>query len=323
MFFRIGNYFGKNLGRMSLVVIGAGLISGWLAPVPELRVAMPVFIFCMLYPAMLRVELSRVGEIARRPTLPVLAMAVLFVLAPLLIYLLSQVYARFCPPEQVAGLILYGLMPCGPMVPAYTAMLRGDVNTAVVTLTISLLCSIVIVPLWAGVLLSQSVQVDSGIILLQMVKTVVVPLAAAEMTRRLIVARRGQAAFTQFRDRCGALTGWGFMGVFFTVFHTNSHLLLAQPLLPLVIWPAVASFVGVQFGLGYLLMRLLRRTPEDTSAFLLCITARNNAIAIALATAAFGGATEVVTAITGPLCQFPIMLGFQVFRKWQLRRTAR
>ena len=322
MFFKIGNYLGSHLGRMSLVVIAIGLTSGWLTPQPGLRLGMPLFIFCMLYPAMLRVELAKVREIARRPTLPVLAMAVFFLVAPFFVFLLSQVYSHFCPPEQVAGLILYGLMPCGPMVPAYTAMLRGNVNTAVVTLTLSLVCSIFIVPVWAGILLSQAVQVDSGIILLQMFKTVVVPLAAAEVTRRLILARRGETAFNQFRDRCGALTGYGFMGVFFIVFHTNSHLLLSQPLLPLIIWPAVASFIGVHYGLGYVLMRFLHRTSEDASAFLVSITARNNAIAIALATAAFGGDTEVVTAITGPLCQFPIMLCFQVFRKWQLRRTS-
>ena len=48
---------------------------------------------------------------------------------------------------MVTGLVLYGIIPCGGMVPAFTSMKNGNVVLAVSTTAVSLLISIIVVPI--------------------------------------------------------------------------------------------------------------------------------------------------------------------------------
>ena len=63
-------------------------------------------------------------------------------------------------------------------------------------------------------------------------------------------------------------------------------------------------------SVSFLSNRALKTAYEDSVAFTISTTAKNNAIAMALALSAFGPEVALTHAVAGPLVQLPIMLSY-------------
>ena len=59
-----------------------------------------------------------------------------------------------------------------------------------------------------------------------------------------------------------------------------------------------------------LIFKMLQLNHADSTAMVMSTTAKNNAVAMALALSAFGTDVAMIIAFTGPMTQFPTMMTY-------------
>ena len=160
----------------------------------------PVALFVMLFPAMLEVDFSGIKRIALEPELLMAALVLNFLVSPLLIFAMLQFFEAGSAPRVSAGLILYGTIPCGSMVPAFTGMLGGNVNLSVTITTVSLVLSLAIVPLWTKCLIGSEISVPAILVFRHLCFIILIPLVTALAARRIIIRSKGHRAFSKVKD---------------------------------------------------------------------------------------------------------------------------
>jgi ACR3 family arsenite efflux pump ArsB len=298
--FNLGTRINRSLGRYSLLAMMCGILLGATGDYPWLKRLIPAALFLMLYPAMLDVEIGKIKEGIANPTLLAMALAVNFGLAPLVMFGMVHLYGLAAHPLVLVGITLFGIVPCGGMVPAYTGMLRGNVSLSVAITAVSLLLSIGIVPLWAKLLIGRFVPVPLSWMVSYLAMIVVVPVLAADVTRRWAMKMKGPVGYNLIKDRLKALTGYGLMLMVLIIFTLKGRLLINQPLLILRVMLPVSSFLLILLLSSHLFGRVAGSTYEE--------------VAIALAASVFPPEVVLVIGVAGPLVQLPVML---TYLKWK------
>lgn len=126
----------------ALAVAMGGLVASEILDLGFLNRFIPLALFVMLYPMMLDVEIAKAASLIKRPGLLTMALFLNFILAPLLVFAISWAFLPRTHPMLTVGMVVFGLIPCGGMVPAYTGALGGNVTLSLVISTPSLfLCA--------------------------------------------------------------------------------------------------------------------------------------------------------------------------------------
>jgi len=272
-------------------------------------------LFLMLFPPMLEVDFSGVTRVFKEPRLVTAALLLNFLVSPLLIFGLLQLFVRENEGHLMVGIILYGSVPGGGMAPAFTGMLRGNVNLTVTIAAIGSILSLGIVPLWAKFLTGTQVQVPALLIFEHLCFIIVIPLILAMLTRRIVVMKRGESAFIFVKERLKPLSNIGLFLILFAMSLLYGDRVLTEPSFVLKIAAPVAAFLAILFLISGAVGKAFGAPYEDAIALTLSTTAKNNAISLALAFSTFGADAGLVNAIAGPLVQLPILLGFVALRK--------
>jgi ACR3 family arsenite transporter len=298
---------GWHVGTFSLL----GLAIGMGLPDPPFLPLVPAALFLMLWPAMLDMELTGLRDMYLRPRVLLLSLSLNFLVSPVLIFVLSRVFLSGTPHGMLIGVLLFGLMPCGGMAPAYTGMLRGNVGLSVTISAISLLLSIGIVPLWTELLIGQLVEVPIGLAARSIAITVLLPLFFAWLIRMTIIRTRGEDAFRELKPSLKNTSRFGLMLLAFAIFAMNGRQAVQDP--PMMLRIVLASFLFLTTLLAgsLLLGKAAGLSPADLTALAISSATKNNAISISLALLLFDSRAILAIAIAGPMVQIPVMLGFQ------------
>jgi ACR3 family arsenite efflux pump ArsB len=252
-----------------------------------------------------------------------LALAGNFVVSPLLIATVAYVFSLQATPSLMIGIILFGIIPCGGMVPAYTGMLGGNVSLSVTITAVSLLLSVVIVPFWAETLIGQVVPVPTLLILKYLIVIIIAPMLLAVFTRTVIRSKLGPQRYCRVKEYLKVLVGYGLMLFLFIVFVLNGDMALNNPTILLKTILSSLTFLVLMPAFVTLLARLARLRREDSVALTISCCAKNNAVAVALAASTFGPEPAMVIAVTGPLVQLPVMLGYIQLGRWAIGASRR
>jgi ACR3 family arsenite efflux pump ArsB len=134
------------------------------------------------------------------------------------------------------------------------------------------------------------VPVDSIYVLTQVMIIILVPLAAAILTRRLLIGWQGERKFTEvWIKRIPALSTLGMFGVLFSALALKARALAADPGLFLMAIPPLIVFYIVTYSVTILLGRWLLQ-PADAKALIFGVVVRSISVSLALAINAFGEA---------------------------------
>lgn len=146
---RISRGIESNLIILILFSIVAGVVFGWWSPdqAHGLKAYSKAALFIMLYPMMIGLRIEEVGKAAANLKLISFSMLFNFLLSPLLAAGLAYVFL-YNRPDFAVGLILTGTVPCAGMVAGWTGYAKGNVALAMVIVALSLLVSIVMIPIW-------------------------------------------------------------------------------------------------------------------------------------------------------------------------------
>lgn len=321
--------------------MAAGLLLGRVFPglgaildrvkVAGVSVPIGIGLLWMMYPVLAKVRYESIGRHVANGKLLGTSLFLNWVLGPIVMFTLAWVFLPDLPAYR-NGLVLIGLARCIAMVLIWNSLACGSGELAAVLvalnsifqiLTYSLLgwLFLTVAPGWFG---GQTavVHVSMWAIAKSVLIFLGIPLAAGYLTRRLLVARRGEAWYTDtFMPRFGPTALIGLLYTIVLMFAMQGDRILHLPVDVVRIAAPLVVYFAIMFALAFVLCAKLGFGYEETASLAFTAAGNNFELAIAVAVATFGiGSGEALAAVVGPLIEVPALIGLVYVSLWARRR---
>ena len=213
--------------------------------------------------------------------------------------------------SYLAGCILLGIAPCTAMVLVWGFLARGSDGHTLVMVAINSLTMLLLYGVFGGFLLGVGrLPVPWQTLLLSVGMYVALPLAAGYVSRRWIIARKGEVWFREkFLHLLTPVTIVALLVTLVLLFSFKGEMILSNPLT--ILWIAIPLFIQTNliFWLGYGLARLLKLRYKDAAPSAMIGASNHFEVAIATATMLFGLSSGAALAtVVGVLIEVPVML---------------
>ena len=213
--------------------------------------------------------------------------------------------------SYLAGCILLGIAPCTAMVLVWGYLARGNDGLTLVMVAVNSLTMLVLYGVLGGFLLGVGrLPVPWQALVLSIAVYVALPLVAGYVSRRWLIAARGEAWFKEkFLHVLTPITIVALLITLVLLFSFKGRVITANPLT--ILWIAVPLFIQTCtiFALGYALARMLRLRYEDAAPAAMIGASNHFEVAIATAVMLFGLSSGAALAtVVGVLIEVPVML---------------
>ena len=213
--------------------------------------------------------------------------------------------------SYLAGCILLGIAPCTAMVLVWGHLSRGNDGHTLVMVAINSLAMLVLYGPLGGFLLGVGrLPVPWQALLLSISIYVALPLVAGWLSRRWIIAAKGEDWFREkFLHVLTPVTIVALLITLVLLFSFKGEVILENPLT--ILWIAIPLFIQtcLIFALGYGLARILRLRYEDAAPSAMIGASNHFEVAIATAVMLFGLSSGAALAtVVGVLIEVPVML---------------
>ncbi|MBT1003249.1 bile acid:sodium symporter family protein [Paenarthrobacter sp. DKR-5] len=261
-----------------LLVVIAG-VAGFLLPAafkplaPSVPWLLGIIMFCMG----LTLTPPDFSSVARRPWAVALGIIAHYVIMPGAGWLIAT--ALQLPPELAAGVILVGCAPSGTASNVMAFLAKGDVALSVAVATVSTLIAPLVTPALTLLLAGAFLNVDAGGMVLDIVKTVLVPVILGLLVR-LFLKRAVRFVLPVLPWVSAAVIA---LIVAVVVAGSAGKILAAGG----IVFLAVVLHNGFGLGLGYLAGKLGRLDSKARRALAFEVGMQNSGLAATLATAHF------------------------------------
>ena len=309
--------------------IVAGIVLGRLLPAPfhtlgrmtvaEVNIPVAVLIWLMIVPMLLKVDFGALHRVREQWRGIAVTVGINWLVKPFSMALLGWLFIGwlFRPwlpagkiDSYIAGLILLAAAPCTAMVFVWSNLTDGEPNF---TLTQVALNDTIMVFAFApivGLLLGlSSITVPWSTLFLSVVLYIVVPVIAAQLWQRSLLARGGDAALAQTLRRLQPVSLVALLATLVLLFGFQGEQIVNQPLIIALLAVPIVIQVYLNAGFAYALNRALG-VPHNIACPSALIGASNFfELAVAAAIALFGFRSGAALAtVVGVLVEVPVML---------------
>jgi ACR3 family arsenite transporter len=213
--------------------------------------------------------------------------------------------------SYLAGCILLGIAPCTAMVLVWGYLARGNDGLTLVMVAINSLTMLLLYGILGGFLLGVGqLPVPWQALLLSIGIYVALPLAAGFLSRKWILAAKGETWFKEkFLHLLTPVTIGALLMTLVLLFSFKGDTILANPLT--ILWIAVPLFIQtlVIFALGYGSARVLNLSYADAAPVSMIGASNHFEVAIATSVMLFGLSSGAALAtVVGVLIEVPVML---------------
>jgi ACR3 family arsenite transporter len=311
---------GVLIGRLAPGMVGA-LRALEFGDQSRINVPIAVLIWLMIYPMMLKIDLTSLLGVRKRPGGLLVTLFVNWVVKPFSMALLGWVFFKhlFLPwigPEladqYVAGVIILAAAPCTAMVFVWSYLTDGDPAYTLVQVSLNDLIMLVLFAPIVGFLVAgaSDLMVPFAVLIWSVAVFIVIPLALGSVSRHVLMRLKGRAWFegtylTFFRP----VTTAALLATLVLIFAFQADNLTGRFSHVLLIAFPILIQVYLNSGLAYGLMRWFR-IPHDIAAPGALIGASNFfELAVAVAITLFGpGSGAALATVVGVLVEVPVML---------------
>jgi ACR3 family arsenite transporter len=309
------------------IVVGIGL--GWLFPdvfaliarAEVARVNLPVagLIWLMITPMLLRVDFAALGQVGRfwrgiGVTLFVNWAVKPFSMALLAWLFIAILFRPWLPGDQIdsyiAGLIILAAAPCTAMVFVWSRLTNGEPNFTLSQVALNDAIMIVAFAPIVGLLLGlAAITVPWATLLISVGLYIILPVIVAQIVRRMVLARSGEAGLERLLARLGPMSITALLATLILLFGFQGEQILAQPLVIGIL--AVPILIQVYFNSG------LAYWPNRATGEAHCVAGPSALIgasnffelAVAAAISLFGiNSGAALATVVGVLIEVPVML---------------
>ena len=299
--------------------------------VAGVSVPIAVGLLWMMYPVLAKVRYETIGTHVRDTKLLGTSLVFNWILGPFVMLGLAWLFLPDLP-EYRNGLVLIGLARCIAMVLIWNSLACGSGELAAVLVALNSVFQIItysflgwlflsVIPGWFG---AETAVVDVS--MWEIARSVVIflgiPLLAGYLTRRILVAKRGEAWYTgTFMPKFGPTALLGLLYTIVLMFAMQGDRILGLPMDVLRISIPLLVYFFVMFGLAFLISMKLGFDYQATASLSFTAAGNNFELAIAVAVATFGiESGEALAAVVGPLIEVPALIGLVYVSLWAGRR---
>ncbi|MCK7566261.1 ACR3 family arsenite efflux transporter [Marinobacter xestospongiae] len=322
--------FGRYLSVWVALAIIAGVALGQFAPViPETlsrfeyaQVSIPIaiLIWAMIFPMMAQIDFSAVVGVRKEPKGLAITTTVNWLIKPFTMFaiawfFLMVVFEPWIAPglasEYLAGAILLGAAPCTAMVFVWSYLTRGDAAYTLVQVSLNdLIMLFAFAPIVVFLLGISDIEVPWDTVIISVVLYIVIPLSAGYLTRRKLIARRGQRWYDEvFMERLGPVTPAALIVTLVLLFAFQGEVILNNPLHILLIAVPLIVQTFLIFFLAYGWARLWKVRHCIAAPGAMIGASNFFELAVAAAIALFGLQSGAALAtVVGVLVEVPLML---------------
>ena len=213
--------------------------------------------------------------------------------------------------SYLAGCILLGIAPCTAMVLVWGYLSRGNDGLTLVMVAINSLTMLLLYGVLGGFLLGVGrLPVPWQALLLSIGIYVALPLVAGYLSRKWIIAAKGETWFKEkFLHVLTPITIIALLITLVLLFSFKGEVIIGNPLT--ILWIAIPLFIQTMliFWLGYGLARLLKLRYVDAAPAAMIGASNHFEVAIATATMLFGLSSGAALAtVVGVMIEVPVML---------------
>jgi ACR3 family arsenite transporter len=230
--------------------------------------------------------------------------------------------------SYIAGLILLAAAPCTAMVFVWSNLTDGEPNFTLSQVALNDTIMVFAFAPIVGLLLGlSSITVPWETLFLAVVLYIVVPVIAAQVWRRGLLAAGGEAALARTLKTLQPLSLIALLATLVLLFGFQGDQIVQQPLVILLLAVPIVIQVYLNAGIAYWLSRALG-VPHNVACPSALIGASNFfELAVAAAIALFGFQSGAALAtVVGVLVEVPVMLSVVRIvlrsREWYERRHA-
>jgi arsenite transporter len=326
-------FFERYLTVWVLICMVIGILFGKLAPNliaylsklefgrgSQVNIPISILLWLMIYPMMLKVDFSAVGNIAKKPKGLMITLFVNWLIKPFSMALLAwlfmnHIFAAWITPEMAkeysAGLIILAAAPCTAMVFVWSYLTDGDPGYTLVQVAINDLIMLVafapIVMFLCGV---AKVIVPPKVLITSVVVFIVIPLTAGWLTRTLLLKSHGKEWFeNNFISKFHPMMIGALLLTLVLIFAFQAENLVSQWFAVILLAFPILIQVYFNSSLTYLLMRRFKVLHNVAAPGALIGASNFFELAVAVAITLFGPSSGAALAcVVGVLVEVPVML---------------
>ncbi len=321
--------FERYLTLWVLLCIVAGIALGHFFPalfqtigaaeIAKVNLPVAVLIWLMIIPMLVKIDFAALSEVAQHwrgigVTLFINWAIKPFSMALLGWFFIGWLFRSQLPADQIdsyiAGLILLAAAPCTAMVFVWSNLCKGEPHFTLSQVALNDVIMIVAFAPIVGLLLGLSaITVPWQTLLLSVALYIVIPVLIAQILRRALLARGGDAALQRLLNTLQPLSLLSLLATLVLLFGFQGQQILAQPLIIALL--AVPILIQVYFnaGLAYLLNRMSGEAHCVAGPSALIGASNFFELAVAAAISLFGFHSGAALAtVVGVLIEVPVML---------------
>ena len=285
------------------------------------RVNLPVagLIWLMIVPMLMKVDFGAMRAVSRHwrgigVTLFVNWAVKPFSMAALGAIFIGWLFRPYLPADQidsyVAGLILLAAAPCTAMVFVWSNLTRGEPNFTLSQVAVNDAIMIVAFAPIVGLLLGLSaITVPWETLLLSVGLYIVVPVVLAQLLRKALLRRGGEAELQRVLARIGPVSLTALLATLVLLFGFQGEQILSQPAIIAMLAVPILIQVYLNAGLAYLLNRATGEAHCVAGPSALIGASNFFELAVAAAISLFGFSSGAALAtVVGVLVEVPVML---------------
>jgi len=328
------------------IVVGVGL--GHLFPsvfqaigsaeVAKVNLPVAVLIWLMIIPMLMKVDFGAMRQVGQHwrgigVTLFVNWAVKPFSMAALGAFFIGYLFRPYLPAGEInsyiAGLILLAAAPCTAMVFVWSNLTRGEPHFTLSQVAVNDAIMVIAFAPIVGLLLGLSaITVPWETLLLSVGLYIIVPVVLAQLFRRALLKRGGEAELQRILARIGPLSLTALLATLVLLFGFQGEQILTQPAIIAMLAVPILIQVYANSAIAYLLNRAAGEAHCVAGPSALIGASNFFELAVAAAISLFGIQSGAALAtVVGVLIEVPVMLSVVVIvnrtKGWYERGAAR